>query len=470
VDTSERRTDFARNRRQILAAARELLAESPGATMAQVAQSAGVGRSTLYRHFADREELQVALGEPDGEDPGAPGAALEPAAQDLLEPGQLGRASPLAVEATHIFDAVPPYLLAEQLVAEAQRLAGVPLALYALDIDGSHLLRLAGSTEYPERLEAPLAVGPEIGADGIARLRAELRERLPATTAVPLWLRGRGVGVILGLGLPPGALADFASSAAAALTLADVYTDTLERARRRRHPAAAAEIQQNLLPPRIMRISGGEVAGNVLPSYEVAGDWFDVAENAEGTWIALAEAPGSGTHSAAVGAVGLGALRAARRSDCSPAEALLAIHDTLRELPGAKSYVRAAIVHWHPTSRRLGAVACGHAPLLVIRGSGLIEHVVGEGETPLGGRSRPKPVEALTELGPADRVLLVSDGVIDRPLDGGGKLGLEGVADAARRPDTEGAAATVRSVHDAVLSATEADLDDDAAAICLAVH
>jgi AcrR family transcriptional regulator len=461
VETAERRTDFARNRQQILEAAKALLAESPGATMAQVARAAGLGRSTVYRHFADRGELVDALENVDAE---------ETASASLMEPGQLGRARPLAVEATHIFDAVPPYLLAEQLVAEAQRLGGVSIALYVLDIDGSHLLRLAGSSEFPERFDAPLAVGPEIGSDGIARLRLHLKERLPGTTAVPLWLRGRGIGIVLGLGLPPGALADFAPSAAAALTLADVYTDNLERARRRRKPVAAAEIQQNLLPPRIVRISGGELAGNVLPSYEVAGDWFDFAENADGTWIALAEAPGSGTYSAAVGAVGLGALRAARRTDATPREALLAIHDALRELSGRKSEVRAAIAHWHPSSKRLSAVACGHAPLLVIRSSGQVEELVGGSDTRLGGRSRPRPAEDETRLERGDRLVLVSDGVVQRPVKGGGTLGLDGVAEAARQPDIEGAAATVRSVHDAVLSQGSVDLDDDAAAICLAVH
>jgi AcrR family transcriptional regulator len=463
VASPDRRTDFARNREQILIAARSLLTESPRATMAQVAQAAGVGRSTLYRHFADREELVSALRDSEAEQPAAAAGAAS-----LIEPGRLGGATP--VEATHIFDAVPPYLLADQLVAEAQRLGGVSIALYVLDIDGSHLLRLAGSSEFPELLDAPLAVGPEIGADGIARLRAHLKERLPGTTAVPLWLRGRGIGLVLGLGLPAGALADFAPSAAAALTLADVYTDMIESARRRREPVAAAEIQQNLLPPRIVRISGGELAGNVLPSYEVAGDWFDFAENADGTWIALAEAPGSGTYSAAVGAIGLGALRAARRTDATPLDALLSIHQALRELPGRKSEVRAAVAHWHPSSRRLSLVAGGHAPLLVVRSSGQVEPLVGESDTPLGGRARPRPAEDVTTLAPGDRLLLVSDGVIDRPVKGGGTLGLEGVAAAARRPDTEGAAATVRSVHDAVLSASNVDLDDDAAAICLAVH
>jgi stage II sporulation SpoE-like protein len=107
---------------------------------------------------------------------------------------------------------------------------------------------------------------------------------------------------------------------------------------------------------------------------------------------------------------------------------------------------------------------------LVIRESGQVEQVAGESETRLGGRSRPRPSEQATALASGDRLILVSDGVIDRPLKAGGKLGLDGVADAARQPDIEGAAATVRSVHDAVLTCSDTDLDDDAAAICLALH
>lgn len=57
-----RRADAERNRRRLLAAARELLAE-PGATpsMAEVARRAGVGMATLYRNFPGRRELLEAL-------------------------------------------------------------------------------------------------------------------------------------------------------------------------------------------------------------------------------------------------------------------------------------------------------------------------------------------------------------------------------------------------------------------------
>ena len=55
------RADFARNERRILEAAARVLSERPGAGMAGIATEAGVGRATLYRHFATREELIDAL-------------------------------------------------------------------------------------------------------------------------------------------------------------------------------------------------------------------------------------------------------------------------------------------------------------------------------------------------------------------------------------------------------------------------
>ena len=56
-----RRSDALRNREAILAAARELFAESGDVAMHDVARRAGVGQATLYRNFPDREALVAAL-------------------------------------------------------------------------------------------------------------------------------------------------------------------------------------------------------------------------------------------------------------------------------------------------------------------------------------------------------------------------------------------------------------------------
>lgn len=57
------RADVVRNRSAILEAAVDVLAVEPSASLAEVAQRAGVGRATLYRHFESRESLRAAIRE-----------------------------------------------------------------------------------------------------------------------------------------------------------------------------------------------------------------------------------------------------------------------------------------------------------------------------------------------------------------------------------------------------------------------
>ncbi len=82
----------------------------------------------------------------------------------------------------HVLDEVPPHLIADQLVAEARRAGGVPVALYVADIDGSQLIRLAGTEDFPAELEAPPALGPEIVPEGLPQYHERLGELLPGCT------------------------------------------------------------------------------------------------------------------------------------------------------------------------------------------------------------------------------------------------------------------------------------------------
>jgi serine phosphatase RsbU (regulator of sigma subunit) len=458
--SSARRSDAERNHDRIVEAAGRLLAQTPWATLADIASSAGVSRSTIYRHFPDRRALAAAVAEHPRADPGI--------AEELLPPGHLGRDQAVPLEAIHVFDVVAPAVLPEQLVAEAQRLGNVALALYVLDIDGSHLLRLAGPKRLPARIATPLAIGPELDLDGLAELREHLA-RYRGVEIVPLWLRGSAIGVLLTLGEPRHDLAELARQAAAAVILADKYTDAFARAQRRKHPRAAAEMQQAMLPPRIARVTGGEVAGNVLPTYEVAGDWFDVVENTDGVWLSLADGLGGGTRATASGAVALGGLRASRRSDGTIKEALLVMHRTLKEMPGPHAEMSAVIAHWDPASHELLIANCGHVPPVLIRRGGSPEELHFSEGRGLGGRSAPRPAERSTSLGPGDRLIMISDGVVK-----GGKgkagLGIDGVIDAALRSERATAPDTVRKIHMAVLEAAAGELNDDATAVCLSVR
>lgn len=56
-----RRADAVRNQVAIAEAAMCVLAEQPGASMAEIAEASGLGRATLYRHFRTRGELVRAI-------------------------------------------------------------------------------------------------------------------------------------------------------------------------------------------------------------------------------------------------------------------------------------------------------------------------------------------------------------------------------------------------------------------------
>ena len=61
--TRSPRADAERNRTKILGHAAQLISRDPDASMVQIAEASGVGRATLYRHFASREEVVNALRE-----------------------------------------------------------------------------------------------------------------------------------------------------------------------------------------------------------------------------------------------------------------------------------------------------------------------------------------------------------------------------------------------------------------------
>jgi len=383
----------------------------------------------------------------------------------LRPPGELARPT---LDIARVLDEVPPHLFPEQFVLEASRISGGPVALYVLDIDGTHLLRLAGPEEFPERLDAPLALGPELAEAGIPALSARLEEELPGVALAPMWLRGRALGVLLALRAAAEPLVELGRHGAAAMELAGGYTDVIDAARRRKETHAAAELQQSLLPPRIARMARGEIAGSVLPSYEVGGDWFDYVENRDGAWIAIADAAGKGATAGALGGIALAALRAARRDDQSLEAAAQTMHEVVYDVGRPEFFVTAIVARWHAVYSTLSWVNCGHPPPLVLRPDDTIEQLLTEPGLPLGLLSRERRfVRRQRRLEDGERLILHSDGITARRT-GDGLFGLDGIERAVRGAESRSAPVIAKAIQEAVISASEDPLQDDAVAIVLA--
>jgi serine phosphatase RsbU (regulator of sigma subunit) len=460
------RADALASRERILGAASSLT-DDRRMSMSDVAVAAGVGRSTLYRHFPSRQALERELRQRAAEAPPTVPTG-QVTAIPYRRPGQLGRADPLALEVTHVLDEVPPHLVPDQLVAEARRVAGVPVALYVVDIDGSQLVRLAGSDDFPAELEAPPALGPEIVPEGLPDFETRLRQQLPGCVVEPLRLRGRVLGLLLCVGPPVSPLDDIAKQGAAALELANAYTDVIEAARRRKPTTPAAEIQQNLFPPRIARIAGAQLAGGLLPTYEVGGDWFDFVENRDGAWLAIADAAGTGATAAGLGASALGSLRAARRSGEDLQGAVRLMDETARGLGNPQFVVTALVARWYAVTKTFTWINCGHPQAYLVDTDGNVDELGGPVHPPLGTGHETSGF-AVTErhLASDERLILVTNGITERRTESGERFGIEGIRQAVRKVESSSAAATAMSILHGVSNCTSEPLEDDGTVVVL---
>jgi hypothetical protein len=366
---------------------------------------------------------------------------------------------------------VLPALLPDRIVEIAEQLTGGPAALYVVDLQGSSLVRLSGPAGFPATIDITGGLGPEAGAltlDGLAR---EIDAVLAGGVLAPLWLRERATAVLLATRDPAGSLDSLARAVAPRFELASGYTDVIERARRRRRSSAAAEVQQDLLAPRITPIAGGEIAATLLPAYDVGGDWFDHSENPEGAWLTVADAMGKGARATAVSALALAALRGARRAGDSLEECCQAVHETVEELGVPETtFLTAVISKWHSPSRTLAWVCCGHPPPLLVSADGSSQELDGPVALPLGlpdasARSFEREERHLYS---GDRVILYSDGITERRT-ATARFGMDGLLAAVRSAEDTSAVSTAAAIESAVLGASDERMSDDATQLILRV-
>jgi serine phosphatase RsbU (regulator of sigma subunit) len=240
-------------------------------------------------------------------------------------------------------------------------------------------------------------------------------------------------------------------------------------ARRRKEIQPAAEIQQDLLPPRLAVLDGDELAGGVLPGYDVAGDFFDYASNADGLWLCVADAMGKGNDAAALSSLAVGALRAARRGGATLEQAAGIVDRTVAVTGSEVRFLTAILAHWHPDTSTFQWIAAGHPPPLLLHVDGSAEELTGAGTYPLGLLDEERTfTRNRRRLGLGERLLLYSDGVTERRRTDGTLLGLDGLLAVLRTGPATSAAEIVRNVHDAVVDASPKPLRDDATMLLLA--
>jgi PAS domain S-box-containing protein len=314
-------------------------------------------------------------------------------------------------------------------------------------------LRYTGTT-----LEEELGPSWSLGVhpDDAPAVISSWNEKLAAREPWELEYRLRGKGGdyrwIVDRGVPRFEGGRFAGYVGTAI---DIHERKTMEARLRevyeREHTIAETLQRSLLPERLPRIEGLEIAARYLPAGHgaaVGGDWYDALERADGrVALVVGDVVGHGLRAAAIMGQLRNAFRAYGLEEASPAEVMARVNRLV--ITGEEEAM--ATVLYLVLDRETGDVSfasAGHPPPLVLSSDGA-RFLEGGRAVPVGAAEPGVFREATAVLPPGASLLLYTDGLVERrdtPLEQ--RLGE--LADAAGRGE-DGLEALCNSVLERVL-------------------
>lgn len=243
-----------------------------------------------------------------------------------------------------------------------------------------------------------------------------------------------------------------ASLAADLLVAKGRYSDVFHLTRRRQPLDLSAELQWQLLPPSTFTTPRVGVAGLLEPAYEVAGDSFDYALNADILSAAVFDGVGHDLASAVMTTLTVAAYRNARRKQLDLAETATAIDHVMRSQFEDQAFVTAALIQLDVSTGVVRWLNAGHPRPLLLRDGRVVRTLECAPRPPLGV-PRADPEIATEQLEPGDALLLFTDGIVEARSSSGQAFGFDRLADFFERAAAAGlepAETMRRLVHDVV--------------------
>jgi uncharacterized membrane protein len=181
--------------------------------------------------------------------------------------------------------------------------------------------------------------------------------------------------------------------------------------------AAARSVQELMIPQEKVKTPGFEVESVYNPAAEVGGDFFHVETTRDGgLLVVIGDVAGKGLKAAMNVSMLMGALRSV--DEHSPAKILEALN---RSLVGGESFTTCQAA-WFGPNGELSIANAGHLPPYLNS-----QEIILAGGLPLGVLPSVTYEETRLFLHPGDRVLFLSDGVVEARQDSGELFGFERV-------------------------------------------
>lgn len=179
----------------------------------------------------------------------------------------------------------------------------------------------------------------------------------------------------------------------------------------------AQKIQQNLLGREDKKIGGLEYSAGCLPAGEVGGDYYDFFDlGSDQLGVLLADVSGKGVSAAMLMAHLQAAMRSRLDLANSPADLIASVNRIFWESSPAEQFATLFYAVFDGKSKTLRYVNAGHVSGLLARSDRSFQELASTG-TPVGLFKQWKGSESAIHLGSGDRVLMVSDGVVEAGID-----------------------------------------------------
>ncbi|MFT7840235.1 PP2C family protein-serine/threonine phosphatase [Saccharothrix sp. BKS2] len=333
----------------------------------------------------------------------------------------------------------------------------------------------------------PVVGGPALPVDSTDAGRAYrdleiLGDAQPPGLWLPLLNGTERLGVVR-VDLPAGADPDDRELRGHCWTLAGLmghlvqskqhYSDLFHLVRRPKPLSVAAELLWQVLPPQTFASERVVVTATLEPYDEVGGDGYDYAVDARHAYVAVVDAMGHDMHAGLTTAVTLAATRNARRTglDLAGAADQADRSITSQNAIGRLSFATAVLARLDLATGVLEYLNAGHPPPVLFRDGRAVGQLEGALRTPLGlghlNREAARP--ASVRLRPDDRVLFLTDGIVEARSPSGELFGLDRLIGLTEEHEAAGLPApeTLRRITRAVLEHQHGRLQDDATLLLL---
>ncbi len=228
----------------------------------------------------------------------------------------------------------------------------------------------------------------------------------------------------------------------------------------------ARAIQTRLLPPQKIEGNGFSIAARNFPAHLVAGDFYDVVNLDDGSVaVIVADVAGKGIGASLIMASVKAVLPFVARG--SVEEAMTALNDKLVQELDRREFVALAYARFFPADGTLQLANAGFPDPYLIRGTVVQPLAVTGIRLPLGVRAGARYQMMTTKLEERDRLVFVSDGIPEAPVEGDQPLGYENLVEALRIGTDERADEWLEELLARIRKEVREPLEDDWTALVL---